>query len=99
MKTENKYLKSSLKDCGFQEETAARYLYYAEASQISDMLRLLKQQRRKLMDDLHAAQKKVDTIDFMIRSVEQKRRRTMNNNRYGRIPFDKIEGFLKENLK
>ena len=34
---------------------------------------VLKQQRRKLMDDLHAAQKKVDTIDFMIRSVEQKK--------------------------
>jgi len=48
-------------------------MYYEEASQISDMLGLLKQQRRKLMDDLHAAQKKVDTIDFMIRSVEQKK--------------------------
>ena len=73
MKSENEYLKSSLKDCGFQEKTAARYMYYAEASQISDMLRLLKQQRRKLMVDLSAAQKKADTIDFMIRSVEQKK--------------------------
>lgn len=71
MKSGYEYLESSLKDCGFLEETAAKYMYYAEASQISDMLRLLKQQRRKLMDDLHAAQKKVDTIDFMIRSVEQ----------------------------
>lgn len=73
MKSENEYLKSSLKDCGFQEKAAARYMYYEEASQISDMLGLLKQQRRKLMDDLHVAQKKVDTIDFMIRSVEQKK--------------------------
>lgn len=73
MKSGYEYLESSLKDCGFPKETAAKYMYYAEASQISDMLRLLKQQRRKLMDDLHAAQKKVDTIDFMIRSVEQKK--------------------------
>ena len=48
MKSENEYLKSSLKDCGFQEKTAARYMYYAEASQISDMLRLFEAAAQKI---------------------------------------------------
>lgn len=73
MKFDNGYLECSLKDCGFEEAAAMQYIRYAEENRTADLLRLLNRQRKKLMDHLHAAQKRVDTVDFMIHSVEQNR--------------------------
>lgn len=38
----------------------------------ADQLRLLHQQRKKLMDKLHKAQHKVDVVDYMIHQVKEK---------------------------
>lgn len=38
----------------------------------ADQLRLLHQQRTKLMDKLHKAQHKVDVVDYMIHQVKEK---------------------------
>ena len=37
----------------------------------TDRLPLLYRQRRALMDDLHAVQRKVDAVDYLIRAVER----------------------------
>lgn len=74
MEPDSGYLECSLKDCGFEEAAAAQYIRYAEENRTADLLRLLNRQRKKLMENLHTAQKRVDTVDFMIRSVEQIRR-------------------------
>lgn len=73
MKPDSIYLKCSLKDCGFEETVVAQFIQYAEENRTADLLRLLNGQRKKLMDNLHMAQKKVDIVDFMIHSVEQNR--------------------------
>lgn len=74
--TENNeaYIRRGLKDCGFQAAAAEEYLQYAREQRQTEQLRLLNRQRRKLMDDLHTAQKQVDVVDFMIRSLEEKDR-------------------------
>ena len=71
MEDENQFLQCSLKDCGFDGTDAEKYLEYEGEHRKSEQLRLLNKQRRKLMDDLNMKQKRVDTVDFMIREVEQ----------------------------
>lgn len=65
-----KYLQCSLKDCGFDETDMEKYLKYEEEHRKAEQLRLLNKQRRKLMDNLHMTQKRVDTVDFIIRTVK-----------------------------
>ena len=57
--------------CGFQSELRERYLVFAKGGQTKAQIRLLWQQRKLLMDDLHTVQKQVDCIDFIIRSLER----------------------------
>ena len=70
MQPEREYLECSLRDCGFEEQPAEKSIQYAEKDCRTEQLRLLVCQRKKLMDDLHIAQRRVDVVDFMIRSVE-----------------------------
>lgn len=70
MQPEREYLECSLRDCGFEEQAAEQYIQYAEKDCRTEQLRLLTRQRKKLMDHLHIAQRRVDVVDFMIRSVE-----------------------------
>lgn len=65
-------LKESLTDCGFQEEMRRQYFQYAHQNRTDDLLRLLYRQRKILMDDLHMVQRRVDTVDFIIHSIQQK---------------------------
>ena len=74
MKFDHAYLERSLKDCGFEKDSAAQYIKYAKKSRTADLLRLLNWQRKKLMDNLHAVQRSVDTIDFLICSVENNKK-------------------------
>lgn len=60
-----------LNACGFKAELRKRYLVFAEGGQTNAQIRLLRQQRKLLMDDLHTVQKQVDCIDFIIRSLER----------------------------
>lgn len=55
-----------LLDCGFPGESRRQYLHCA-----TDRLPLLYRQRKALMDDLHAVQRKVDAVDYLIRAVER----------------------------
>ncbi len=71
MQPEREYLVCSLRDCGFEEQTAEQYIQYAEKDCKTEQIRLLTRHRKKLMDNLHIAQRRVDIVDFMIRSVEQ----------------------------
>lgn len=71
MSETKKNLQCSLKDCGFDEYDSEKYMEYVQEHRTVEQLRLLKRQRKKLMDSLHIAQKRVDIVDFMIRSVRQ----------------------------
>lgn len=60
-----------LNACGFQSGLRERYLVFAKDGQTKDQIRLLWQQRKLLMDDLHTVQKQVDCIDYIIRSLKR----------------------------
>lgn len=57
--------------CGFQSELRERYLACARDGRRNAQIRLLWQQRKRLMGDLHTVQKQVDCIDYIIRSLER----------------------------
>ena len=57
--------------CGFQSELRERYLACARDGRRKAQIRLLWQQRKRLMDDLHTVQKQVDCIDYIIRSLKR----------------------------
>ena len=68
--TNETYLKSCLKGCDFSTEESEQYIQYARENRTDDTLHILNRKRKLLMDNLHLAQRKVDTVDFMIRSLK-----------------------------
>ena len=68
--TNETYLKSCLKGCDFSTEESEQYNQYARENRTDDTLHILNRKRKLLMDNLHLAQRKVDTVDFMIRSLK-----------------------------
>ena len=46
-------------------------MIFVRGGQTKAQIRLLWQQRKLLMDDLHTVQKQVDCIDYIIRSLER----------------------------
>ena len=70
---------SSLRDCGFSEESAAQYLVWARQGNTRG---LLYRQRKAAMEELHGAQRRVDILDYMIRSLGEPERREYHGNDY-----------------
>lgn len=68
-------LRCSLRDCGFPEEAAAQYLAWARQGNTGALLGLLYRQRKAAMEVLHGAQRRVDILDYMIRSLREPERR------------------------
>ena len=60
-----------LKDCGCCSEAAAQYLTYAEQNLPKAQIVLLQHQRKSLLNELHQTQQKIDSIDFIIRELEE----------------------------
>lgn len=70
MKPEQESLERCLRDCGFDEKVSLQCMKCVRNECKADLLCLLNRQRKKLMDQLHAAQRNVDILDYMIRAVE-----------------------------
>lgn len=68
-------LRCSLRDCGFPEEAAAQYLAWARQGNTGALLGLLYRQRKAAIEELHGAQRRVDILDYMIRSLREPERR------------------------
>ena len=68
-------LRCSLRDCGFPEEAAAQYLAWARQGNTGALLGLVYRQRKAAMEALHGAQRRVDILDYMIRSLREPERR------------------------
>lgn len=63
-------LRWALAECGCDARDVERCAACACEGRFDDELRLLASKRRALMDELHAAQVKVDRLDYVIRAVE-----------------------------
>ena len=70
MKQEKEYLCSCLSDCGFSDEDREKYLLCSQEDKKASCLCLLSIQRKKLIDELHCIHRRIDIVDYMIRSVE-----------------------------
>ncbi len=65
-------LPTALRDAGCDTQTAERIMALEDERATREELRLLRDQRRKLLADLHAAQRAIDCLDYVV-SVIQKR--------------------------
>lgn len=66
-------LRSVLAECGCDAEVVERCVACARAGRYGDEARLLARERRTRLDDLHAAQRRVDRLDYVMRALERKK--------------------------
>ncbi|MDC7279451.1 MULTISPECIES: hypothetical protein [Pseudobutyrivibrio] len=67
---DKEYLKQSLSDAGCCNEATDTILERFESGSIDEMVRLLKKERCRAMDEYHECGRKVDCMDFMLRKIE-----------------------------
>ena len=67
---DKEYLKQTLSDSGCSDEMATSILERFESGSIDEMVRLLKKERCRAMDEYHECGRKVDCMDFMLRRIE-----------------------------
>ena len=67
---DKEYLKQSLSDAGCCTEATDTILERFESGRIDEMVRLLKKERCRAMDEYHECGRKVDCMDFMLRKIE-----------------------------
>jgi hypothetical protein len=67
---DKEYLKQCLLDVGCCNEVTDTILEKFESGSIDEMVRLLKKERCRAMDEYHECGRKVDCMDFMLRKIE-----------------------------
>ena len=70
--SEKEQLIQGLSDAGCSLETAEKIGTLYEAGRYGEALHQMKVQRCRLIDQMHASQRKVDRIDFLIRNQEKR---------------------------
>lgn len=56
----------NLKDAGCEAGLIERFLHLHEEGETAEGFRLLSKQRKSLLDTIHAEQKKLDNLDYLI---------------------------------
>lgn len=60
-----------LKDAGCSEELKKQLIALQENGQTDEFLRLLAKHKTNLLTDLHASQKRVDCLDFLVYKIKK----------------------------
>jgi hypothetical protein len=68
---EQERLIQNLLDAGCTSEVAQKIMRFCGDGNLPDALKLMKKDRCRLMDELHETGRKVDCLDFLIRSTEK----------------------------
>ena len=68
---EQEQLKQNLADAGCSSEVTQKILRFCGGGNLPEALQLMKKDRCRLMDELHESGRKVDCLDFLIRSTEK----------------------------
>ncbi len=63
-------MKSFLAETGVRQELIERAMRYYRSGQEAELVRFLKLRRCKMVEDMHACQRKVDRIDYLIREIK-----------------------------
>ncbi|MDE7243532.1 MAG: hypothetical protein K2O18_06090 [Oscillospiraceae bacterium] len=66
------HVAENLKDAGCSADMTAQFLQLMEKGTLQDQMRLLRKHRITLMDDMHAAQKRVDCLDYLIYQLSKR---------------------------
>lgn len=66
-------LPTALRDAGCGAELTERMLMLDGVRATEEELRLLKAQRQKLLSDMHAAQKAIDCLDYVVAVLQTRR--------------------------
>lgn len=56
----------NLKDAGCSEEKIAAFIKEVHAERMKEAVRILETQRCSLLEELHASQKKIDCLDYLV---------------------------------
>jgi hypothetical protein len=68
---EQERLMQNLSDAGCTGEVSQKIMRFCSDGDLPDALKLMKRDRCRLMDELHEIGRKVDCLDFLIRSTEK----------------------------
>jgi DNA-binding transcriptional MerR regulator len=65
----------TLKNVGFSNDLILKYIELSKKGDISnrEKIHILKQQRQKLLDEIHSKQKNLDCLDYLIYKIKDKR--------------------------
>lgn len=69
---DKEFLKQSLSDSGCSNEVATSILERFESGNIDEMVRLMKKERCRAMDEYHECGRRVDCMDFILRRIDNK---------------------------
>lgn len=69
-------LKQSLSDAGCCSESAEDIIMMCEAGNMEGALRMMRKDRCRLMEDMHRCGRKIDLLDTLIRTAEEKMKET-----------------------
>ena len=61
----------NMKDFGCDDETISEFLKCFDNCDKTGQKKILNEYRRKLMDELHKTQKKIDLLDFMVYQLDR----------------------------
>lgn len=61
-----------VRDCGFDEASAGAFKTAVESGNCSRQVQILEVQRKRMLDEMRAAGKKVDCIDYVIHQCRER---------------------------
>lgn len=73
--SDKELLVQALEDSGFDQAGIITCCSYFDADNQIALLMQLKEQKEKLLDDLHSQQKQIDCLDYLTYILKQKTRR------------------------
>ena len=71
MKPSQEAVEQNLKDAVCGRETICRFLECFQQGRVEEQLPLLSQQRGRLLEKLHAQQKQIDCLDYLVYQLEK----------------------------
>ena len=69
-------LREGLKDAGCDSDTIRRCEILAQGKKKGELMRILSQHRRALLDTVHEHEKRIDCLDYLIYQIEKQGRKT-----------------------
>lgn len=59
----------NLRDAGCDPEVISDFMRYCDESDVNGQLRLLERQRKGLLERVHAEEKKIDCLDYLVYQI------------------------------